>query len=217
VAEWVCCPKCWSWSQSGKSVACRRCGTALIHADGRRVDDAPPPPPPMHFAYQTHDQVALEPQPPPLFSMLPPHPPAFIGERRLIDWVEVTRWITIGYGALTVMVILGFGLLVRHITVSTTDPITGFPVTQTVDIGAAFVVVALIVAVLFGVFAWLTQFTLARCVFLLLDGLAVIAAFANMFDRPVSQLALSFISLAIDAAYGYALAMSLVSVPPRPH
>jgi hypothetical protein len=170
----------------------------------------------MQWAYQTQEHVMLEPQPPPLFPMLAPHPPGVVAQRRAIDWVEMARWITIGYGTLTVMVILGFGLLVRHVTVATTDPITGFPVMQTVDIGAAFVVVAVIVAVLFGVFAWLTQYTLARCVFLLLDGLAVITAFANLFDRPASLLALSFTSLAIDAAYGYALAMSLISAPRSP-
>jgi hypothetical protein len=168
------------------------------------------------LAYQTQEQVMLEPQPPPLFPMLALHPPSAAAQRHAIDWVEVARWITIAYGALTVMVILGFGLLVRHITVATTDPITGFPVMQTIDIGAAFVVVAIVVAVLFGLFAWLTQYTLARCIFLLLDGLAVITAFANLFDRPVSLLALSLSSLAIDAAYGYALAMSLISAPRSP-
>lgn len=210
----MCCPKCWSWSQSGKSAACKRCGTALIYADGRRLDDAPPPAPPMHWAYQTNEQqLMVAPQPPPVFPMLTPQPPALVAQARDIDWVAVARWITIGYGALTVMVILGFGLLVRHITIPSSDPITGFPVMQTVDIGAAFVVVALIVAVLFGVFAWLTQYASARCVFLLLDGLAVITAFANLFDRPVSLLALSLTSLAIDAVYGYVLAMSLISAP----
>jgi hypothetical protein len=38
VAETVCCPTCWTWSELQKSTTCKRCGTPLIFANGNRVD-----------------------------------------------------------------------------------------------------------------------------------------------------------------------------------
>jgi hypothetical protein len=35
----VCCPTCWKWSELGKLMTCKRCGTPLILADGRRADE----------------------------------------------------------------------------------------------------------------------------------------------------------------------------------
>ena len=39
MAETVCCPTCWTWSELQKSTTCKRCGTPLIFANGSRVDE----------------------------------------------------------------------------------------------------------------------------------------------------------------------------------
>ncbi len=94
--------------------------------------------------------------------------------------MAICRWITIGYGLLVVLGLIVFGLLVRHINVPITDPSTGITTVQTFDIGAAFAIAAIFVAGLFALFAWLTRYTVARVIFLILDALAVLSALSAL-------------------------------------
>ena len=154
------------------------------------------------------------PQPPPLQPAPPPLTVSTALLPRDIDWVRAAKLITIVYGAVTTLGILGFGLIVRHITLPGTDPITGWTVDQTYDIGAVFVVVAIIVAVVFGVFAWLTEYTAARVAFLLLDTIAVLLALTNLAGQSLGLLAVSVAALLVDLAYGFVMVMSLVELRP---
>jgi hypothetical protein len=219
----ACCPNCWTWSEIGTRTTCRRCGASLILSDGRRLDevlDAPPPPPPPPGAFGA----------PALASpggqwggaagaaAYPPGPIAgFQAATRGTDWVEIARWITIGYGTLTVLALIGLGLLVQHINVPITDPTTGIVTIQTFDIGAPFAIAAVIVGAFFALFAWLTQYTAARVIFLVLDVLAILSVVSRLGpDLRAGTLGiLSLVSLAVDVAYGVALLMSLISPPPR--
>jgi hypothetical protein len=219
VAETVCCRTCWTWSELGRHVACQRCGTPLTFADGRRVDavlaaraagmpaymtgDAPPPP---GYAYA---------------DMLPPGPDpgAYALPRDGLDWVGLARLITLAYGGLTAVALVVLGLLVKHVQLPVYDPNLGATVYRNVDLGAAFVVVAVVAMALFALFAWLTQFTAARVVFLLLDGLAILGALSRLSAQGDAGYfpAVSLISVAVDVGYGFVLLMSLVRPRPRPY
>ena len=126
--------------------------------------------------------------------------------------MAICRWITIGYGLLIVLGLIIVGLLVRHISVPLTDPSTGITTVQTFDVGAAFAIGAIFVGALFALFAWLTRYTAARVIFLVLDGLAVVSALSAL-GRYQGFGLLSLVSLAVDLAYGGALIMSLVARP----
>ncbi|MDQ6856154.1 MAG: hypothetical protein M3Z57_03670 [Candidatus Dormibacteraeota bacterium] len=138
-------------------------------------------------------------------------PPAFQGVATGggRDWVSVCRWITIGYGLLSVLGLMFVGLVVRHISVPITDPSTGFTTVQTFDIGAAFAIAAIVLGAFFALFAWLTRYTVARVIFLILDGLAVLSALSAL-GRTQGFGALGLVSLVFDLAYGGALVMSLL-------
>jgi hypothetical protein len=203
----VCCPGCWTWSDLGKRTTCQRCGAALILPDGRTVETAqtdppPPPPPPGAFGF---------PAPPPIGA-----PTAFSGpgyqsltQPPGTDWVAICRWITIGYGLLVVLGLIFVGLLVRHIDVPITDPNTGITTVQAFDIGAAFAIGAIVAGAFFALFAWLTRYAVARVIFLILDGLAVLSALSAL-GRTQGFGVLGLVSLAVDVAYGGALVMSLL-------
>jgi hypothetical protein len=128
------------------------------------------------------------------------------------DWIAVARWFTIGYGVLLVVALIGIGLLVQHINVPITDPNTGVTTVETFNIGPAFAIVAILVGVVMAVFAWLTQFTVARVIFLVLDALALLSAISQIGVETrsggVGFLALA--TLAFDLAYGGVLLMSLL-------
>jgi hypothetical protein len=214
--ESVCCPSCWNWSELGKRTTCKRCGASLILPDGRNVDSVrslppPPPPPPAAFA-PTGPQAAATPAgfPAPLYhSMI---------STTGTDWVAICRWITIGYGVLCGLTLIAIGLLVRHLNIPITDPNTGIVTVQTFDIGAAFAIAAIMVLALFALLAWLTKFTLARVIFLLLDVLAIfdVIGGAGSIGNAGSLWFLSVGSLLVDAVYGGALLMSLLQRPPQP-
>jgi hypothetical protein len=131
------------------------------------------------------------------------------------NWVSVARWITIGCGVLSMLVLIGFGLLVRHVQVPVVDAATGLTVVKRVDIGGIFAVAAIVVGVVYAVFAWLTRYTVARVIFLGLDALAILGVVAQMgANLKVNAFAsLTVVSLCIDLVYGAALLMSLVSRP----
>lgn len=77
VADLVCCPNCWKWAPLGQRATCKKCGTLLVHADGRGVAQPVPqevvatPPPPLPSVAP----IALA-QVPPLAPLAPPAPPA---------------------------------------------------------------------------------------------------------------------------------------------
>jgi hypothetical protein len=54
----VCCPTCWTWSELGTRMSCKKCGTPLILIDGRRADEV--------SAEAPVTEVARAPEPPPL-------------------------------------------------------------------------------------------------------------------------------------------------------
>jgi hypothetical protein len=207
MASQVCCPGCWTWSDLGKRTKCQRCGAALILPDGRGIEAArnapPPPPPPPGFGYAAAPAVATA---PPFVSSV------YAVTGRGTDWVAICRWITIGYGLLTVLGLIIVGLLVRHISVPFTDPNTGLTTVQTFDIGAAFAIGAIVVGAFFALFAWLTRYTTARVIFLVLDGIAVFSALSALGRYQTFGL-VSLVSLAVDLAYGAALVMSLLQRP----
>ncbi len=128
------------------------------------------------------------------------------------DWVAVCRWITIGYGVLAAIVLIGIGLLVQHISVPITDANTGITTVQTFDIGAGFAVAAIMVAAICALFAWLTRHPVARVIFLLLDVLATLDAIAGIGGTAQAGYAgiLGLVSLVMDIVYGGALVMSLL-------
>ncbi len=205
----VCCPGCWSWSELGKRTTCQRCGAALILPDGRSLQSAqndppPPPPPPGSFGYAGMPAVTA----PSGFSgaAYPYQGSASTGGR---DWVAICRWITIGYGLLTVVGVMLVGLLVQHINVPLTDPSTGITTVQTFNIGPAFAIAAVFIGAVFALFAWLTRYTVARVIFLLLDVLAVLSALSGL-GRTQGFAAIGVVSLAFDVAYAGALVMSLL-------
>ncbi len=204
----VCCPGCWTWSDLGKRTTCQRCGAALILPDGRtletvRTDPPPPPPPPAAFGYAAPPPSAV---PSGYSTALYQH---VVGGR---DWVAICRWITIGYGLLTVLALMFLGLLVRHINVPITDPNTGIVTVQSFEIGVVFAIAAIVAGALFALFAWLTRYTAARVAFLILDGLAVLSALSAL-GRTQGFGVIGLVSLGVDLVYGAALIMSL---RPRP-
>lgn len=127
----------------------------------------------------------------------------------------MARWFTIGYGVLLVVGLVAIGLIVQHINVPITDPNTGFTTVQTFDIGPAFAVAAIVVGAIMAVFAWLTQHTVARVIFLVLDGLALLSALSQIGveTRTGGVGFLGLATVAFDVAYGGVLLMSLL---PRP-
>lgn len=210
MSEKVCCPNCWTWSDFGKRSTCQRCGSPLVMPDGRTLDtlrSEPPPPPPPPAAFAPVGVPAGAGLPGFSASVFPNRTPL---EGR--DWVAVCRWITIGYGVLAALVLIGIGLLVRHINVPITDASTGITTVQTFDIGAAFAIAAILVVGICALFAWLTKYPVARVIFLLLDVVATFDAIAGIGGtvRAGGTGILGLVSLLVDIAYGGALVMSLL-------
>ncbi len=208
----VCCPNCWVWSELGTRTTCRRCGAALILPDGQTIGAAlaapPPPPPPLSFGYApggSAPAVAMS------TSGIPDAALRGFQPNAGSDWIAIARWFTIGYGILLVVALVAIGLIVQHINVPITDPY-GVTTMQTFDIGPAFAIAAIVVGVVMGVFAWLTQYTVARVIFLVLDGLALLSAISKIGVETrsggVGFLALA--TMAFDVAYGGVLLMSLL-------
>jgi len=83
---------------------------------------------------------------------------------------------------------------------------------QTFDIGAGFAFAAILVVAICALFAWLTQYPVARVIFLLLDVLATLDAIAGIGGtvRAGGAGILGLVSLLVDIVYGGALVMSLL-------
>ncbi len=197
MAESVCCPKCWTWQELGKRRTCKACGTALILADGRTVAEA------------ASSTVAVRGAVPAYAGAMPAFP---MGQSRPtgVDWVLVARLITLGYGALVVVGLIILSIAIPHVTVPITDQNTGATTNETINLGPAFAIVAVIVGGIFLLLAWLTRFFIARIIFLIFDGLATLSAFTHI-GAGQAVTVISALDLVLDLAYGAVLVMSVIS------
>ena len=180
-------------------MTCKRCGTPLILPDGRRIDQvaaAPPDVPGAMPAYAFNGPTYAIPSPP-----------------TGVNWVLAARLVCIAYGVVTVIGLLIIGFLVRHVDVPVQNPATGAIVYQTVDLGGILAVTAIVAACFFALIAWLTGYTLARVIMLLLMLLAALVTISRMSGEPLSIAIGSLTSLLFDCAFAFVLIMSLVSSP----
>ena len=194
--EAVCCPKCWTWDELGKRTACKQCGTPLILADGRTVTEAA-------------TQGSVAPLVPVFAGNAPAYPMVRI-TRAALDWVDIARFVTIGYGVFVTVALIFLSFALPHINVPIADPKTGLTTVQTVNLGPAFAIAAVILAGVFALFAWLTRFLIARIIFLGFDGLAILSALAHLGAGQTVSWA-SAVDLMIDLGYGAVLFMSVVA------
>jgi hypothetical protein len=197
MADSVCCPKCWTWQELGKRTTCKACGTALILADGRTVAEAAASPAAASGAVAAYAGAM------PAFPMGRSRPTG-------IDWVFIARLITLAYGAAVVVGLVILSIAIPHISVPVTDPNTGATTYETITLGPVFAIVAVFVGGIFLLLAWLTRFLIARLIFLIFDGLALLSALAHLGGgQGVSVI--SALDLILDLGYGAALLMSIVS------
>ena len=201
MAATVCCPTCWTWSEFKNSSACKRCGTPLILPDGRRVDEVtsgqPVTAPGAGYAFNA-----------PMAALAAPSPGG-------MDWVAATRWVTAAYGAIAIIGVLAYGLAFQYLNIPEQDPITGRIVVETVNIRPLLLGVALVVAIIFGLFIWLVGYALARVIWLLLIALGAFATLARISGEPSQAVLATLLSLAFDASMAFVLVMSLLPPPGR--
>jgi hypothetical protein len=200
VAATVCCPTCWTWSEYKKSTACKRCGTPLILPDGRRVDDVtswqPTSTPEAGYAFN-----------PPMASLAAPS--------QGMDWVAAVRWVTAAYGAIAIVGVLAYGLLFQYLNVPAQDPVTGRIVEETINIRPFLLGVAVVAAIIFGLFTWLVGYTLARVIWLVLIVISAFATLSRISGEPSQAVLATVLSLAFSASMAFLLVMSLLP-PPGP-
>jgi hypothetical protein len=192
----VCCPTCWRWSELKSSPTCKRCGSSLILADGRRVDQARDGTAPTAVAMKA-PSVSLA--------------PLVVGT----DWISIARWIAGVYGALTVLGIFAVALFVPSITVPVQDANSGQIVDQTVNIRPFLAIVAFIAIVFYAVIVWLMTYGVARAIGLIVIVLGAVVTLNRLGTEPASAVAASVVSLLCDAGFAYVLAMTFLA-PRRP-
>jgi hypothetical protein len=192
----VCCPTCWSWTELKSSPTCKRCGSPLVLADGRRVDQARDGTAPTAVAIKA-----------PTVSLAP----LVVGT----DWISIARWIAAAYGALSVLGIFAVGLFVPSITVPAQDPNSGQIVDQTVNIRPYLAIVAFFAIVFYAVIVWLITYGVARAIVLIVIVLEAVIAVSRLGTEPASAVAASVVSLLCDAGFAYVLAMTFLA-PRRP-
>jgi hypothetical protein len=201
VAATVCCPTCWTWSEYKNSTACKRCGTPLILPDGRRVDDVtsgqPPSTPGAGYAFNA-----------PMAALAAPSSGG-------MDWVAATRWVTAAYGAIAILGVLAYGLAFQYLNVPAQDPVTGRIVEETVNVRPLLLGVALVLAIIFGLFVWLVGYAFARVIWLLLIVLGAFATLSRLGGEPSQAVLATVLSLAFDASIAFVLVMSLLPPPDR--
>jgi hypothetical protein len=196
MSEAVCCPKCWAWHELGKRTTCKQCGTPLILADGRSVTEAANPGSAPLVPAFAGNAAAL---------------PTTRVARRGVDWVDIARLVTAGYGLLVVVGLIILGFAFQHLNVPITNPNTGQTTVQTIDLGPGFAIVAIFTAGFFALFTWLTKFLVARIIFLGLDALSILSLVSHLGAAPGSVGLLGAVSLIIDLGYALVLILSLVS------
>jgi hypothetical protein len=215
----VCCSSCWTWSPLGKRTTCKHCGGPLLFTDGYSVDEvlgiAPTGGPALTPAYAGAAPAGA--------TVGATHAAATDGAASAqplagVNWISIARLLTVAYGLVTVLALLAVALLVRQINVPVVDPSTGIVTYQTFDVASVFLVAGVISAALFALFAWLTQFTVARAVLLLLDVLALFGAVTRLGNDMRAGGAWSVIAavnLVVGLAYGGVLLMTFISPPRR--
>jgi hypothetical protein len=72
-------------------------------------------------------------------------------------------------------------------------------------------VAAIVIAVLFVVFAWLVSYAIARVIFLVLTVLGALGALSRMGGAPASAVAGSLVSVLFDAGFAFVLLMSFLA------
>jgi hypothetical protein len=194
--ETVCCPKCWTWDELGKRTTCKQCGTPLILADGRTVTEAANPGSAPLVPAFAGNAAAL---------------PTTRVTRRGVDWVDIARLVTAGYGLLIVVGLIILGLAFQHLDVPITNPNTGQTTIETINLGPGFAIVAIFIAGFFALFTWLTKFLVARIIFLALDALSILSLVSHLATGSGSFSLLSAASLIIDLGYALVLVLSIVS------
>jgi hypothetical protein len=192
----VCCPTCWRWTELKSSATCKRCGSPLVLADGRRVDQARDGTAPTAVAIKA-----------PTVSLAP----LVVGT----DWISIARWIAGAYGALSVLGVFAVGLLVPSITVPVQDANTGQIVDQTLNIRPYLAIVAFFAIVFYAVIVWLITYGVARAIVLIVVVLSALAAVSRLGTEPPTAIAASVVSLLCDAGFAYVLTMTFLA-PRRP-
>ncbi|MFZ0181104.1 MAG: hypothetical protein WAL84_14730 [Candidatus Dormiibacterota bacterium] len=192
----VCCPACWRWTELKSSTTCKRCGSPLILADGRRVDQARDGTAPTAVATNA-----------PTVSLAP----LVVGT----DWISIARWIALAYGALSVLGIFAVGLLIPTISVPVQDANTGQIVDQTLNIRPFLAIVAFFAIVFYAVVVWLIKYGVARVIVLVVVVIGALAAASRLGAEPATAVAASVVSLLCDAGFAYVLTMTFLA-PRRP-
>ncbi|HEV7679374.1 MAG TPA: hypothetical protein VGQ42_12465 [Candidatus Dormibacteraeota bacterium] len=216
MAQSVVCQSCWTWWPLGDRSTCKSCGGPLLFQDGRHVAELRAAPP-----AQAPVAAGLAPSPAmqPAYAAAGAAPPGdYVLPRHRTNWVTVCQAITLGYGVLAMLGLILVGLVVHRIQVPLADPGTGAISYQTFDIGPAFVIGAVVLMAVCVLFAWLTQYTTARVIFLALTGLAMLSAGSRFGADMRAQggfVWLTLTSLAVDLGYAFALLMSLINPPRR--
>lgn len=196
----VCCPGCWTWSDLGKTTTCKKCGRALILSDGRRVEDLTIGPAAElagtpTYAFKRPNQLLAA--------------PAYEGP----NWIAITRWITIGYGALSVLGLLLLGLLAQSANFLVVNPATGRLLTETVPFGLLMLIAAVLDAVIFTVFVLLTQYPLMRLIIMVLTLVGAFVTLTHLGGLSPEAITGSIISVFLDAGFVFVLLMSLLVQP----
>lgn len=192
----VCCPTCWRWTELKSSATCKRCGSPLVLADGRRVDQARDGTAPISVAIKA-----------PTVSLAP----LVVGT----DWISIARWIAAAYGALSVLGIFAVGLFAPSVTVPVQDANTGQIVEQTLNIRPYLAIVGFFAMVFYAVIVWLIAYGVARAIVLIVVVLAALAAVSRLGTEPPTAVAASVVSLLCDAGFAYVLTMTFLA-PRRP-
>ena len=190
----VCCPKCWTWSELKKSTTCKRCGTPFVLPDGRQVNQLGDP------------SVAAAP------GYAFNAPTVSLGMPMTgTDWISIARWMTIGYGLLTVIGLIAVGLLIPTLTIPVQDPNTGQIIDETLNIRPFLAVVAVVALILYGIIAWLIGYGVARGILLALTVLAVFATLSRLGSESSAAMIASLFSLLVDFGLGFVLTMTFVA------
>jgi hypothetical protein len=196
----VCCPGCWAWSDLGRATTCKKCGTRLILSDGRRVEDLTNAPAtelagtPTYAFKQPNQMLAA---------------PAYQGP----NWIAITRWITIAYGAMSVLGLLLLGLLVQNASFLVVNPATGRLLTETVPFGLLMLIAAVLDAVIFTVFALLTKYPLMRLIIMVLTLVGAFGTLTRLGGLSPEVITGSIVSVFLDAGFVFVLLMSLLVQP----
>jgi hypothetical protein len=190
----VCCPKCWTWSELKKSTTCKRCGTPLVLQDGRQVNQLADPSVAAAPAYAFNAR-----------------PVSLTMPMTGTDWISIARWMTIGYGLLTVIGLIAVGLLIPTLTIPVQDPNTGQIIDETLNIRPFLAVVAVVALIVYGIIAWLIGYGVARGILLALTVLAIFATLSRLGSESSVALVGSLFSLLVDFALGFVLTMTFVA------